>query len=102
MEPNVKEMPEGQRRRIQEEAGLTIQRRPAPPPNNNRNRTMQENGNTNQRHHRDSRARDTLERLTEPPSFTEVAKHELKRAAVWIPMLLTTGIGLLALKKRFF
>lgn len=49
------------------------------------------------------RAIDRLEAtLREPPTFKEVAKHELQRAAVWAPMLLATGVALLWTQKKFF
>lgn len=48
-----------------------------------------------------SRAAQALERMTEPPTFKEVATHELKRAAVWMPMLISAGVGLLWVNKRF-
>ncbi len=98
MHTPIRELPEEDRRRHQAELGLVIiTRRPAPPPTENR-RKMEERtqGRGNQ-----SRAAQALERMTEPPTFKEVATHELKRAAVWMPMLISAGVGLLWVNKRF-
>lgn len=99
MQTPIRELPEEARRQHQAELGLVIiTRRPAPPPTENRKkmdeRTQSPRGNQ-------SRAAQALERMTEPPTFKEVAAHELKRAAVWMPLLISAGVGLLWVNKRF-
>jgi hypothetical protein len=36
------------------------------------------------------------------PTFREIALHELKRAAVYVPLLLGSGLTLLWARRRFF
>lgn len=47
-----------------------------------------------------SRAEYILERLSEPVTYREIAKKELQRATVWVPMLLASGASLLWLNKK--
>lgn len=97
---HVKHLAEDRRRLLQQEAGLVVIQRK--PPTTERNRNTMDLNQTATPGARPSRAQATLERLTEPPSFTEVAAHELKRAAVWMPMLFSAGATLLWMNKRFF
>lgn len=47
-----------------------------------------------------SRAQQVLEHLTVPPSYKEVALHELKRASVYVPMVFTAVFGALWVNKK--
>lgn len=88
----VRQMPEEERRRHQAEIGLVIVTRREPQPtaekrNMEQSQRQSAHGNT-------SRAQQALERMSEPPTFKEVAMHELKRAAVYVPILFSAGVGL--------
>lgn len=49
-----------------------------------------------------SQAQRALERMAEPPTLKEVARHELQRAAVYVPILFSAGIGLAWTCRRLF
>lgn len=100
----IKALPTKRRRELQEAAGFVIiHRRPEKSEKSERNHDMNTNTTQNDTNTtRPSRAQATLERLTEPPTFKEVAVHELKRAAVWVPMCLSVGIAMLWAERRFF
>lgn len=99
----VREMPEPERRRHQQELGLVVVTRRSDPPQQPEKRTrMDETPRTQSHRAGTSRAQQTLERMTEPPTFKEVAIHELQRAAVYVPMLLSAGVGLIWASKRLF
>lgn len=85
-----------QRRRAQLEAGLLIQEVRVEMDHQVQNRNPQN------RPHRESRAHQTLERLTAPPTFAEVAMHELKKAAVWVPIGMSCAFTLMWANKKFF
>lgn len=103
MMANVRDMPEPERRRHQQDLGLVVVTRRADPPKQTEKRTrMDENTRTQSSRPGISRAQQTLERMTEIPTFKETALHELHRAAVYVPMLLSAGVGLLWVNKRFF
>lgn len=101
MQAQFREMPEADRRRHQQELGLVvITRRPEQPPTEKKKKMHDQ---TQTRGIPGSKAQQALERMTEPPTFKEVAKHELRRAAVYVPILFSTGIGLAwTCKKLFF
>lgn len=99
----VRELPEADRRLRQEDLGLVvITRRSDPPQTEKRTKKVHESQQTNRTTNQTTRAAMALERMTEPPTFKEVAIHELKRAAVWMPMLLSAGVGLVWANKRLF
>lgn len=103
MMANVREMPESERRLHQQELGLVVVTRRSDPPQQPEKRTrMNEDTRTHTPRTGVSRAQQTLERMTEPPTFKEVAIHELRRAAVYMPMLLSAGVGLIWANKRLF
>ncbi len=93
MQAQFREMPEADRRRHQNELGLVIiTRHTEQPPQPEKKKKMHEQTQT--RGIPGSRAQQALDRMTEPPTFQEVARHELKRAAVYVPILFSAGIGL--------
>lgn len=95
----VREMPEAQRRQYQENLGLVIvARRSDPPPPEKKKRNMDQQRSTS--HGNPSKAQQALERMTEPPTFKQVVLHELQRAAVYMPLLISAGAGLLWVNKR--
>lgn len=99
----VREMPEPERRRHQQNLGLVVVTRRSDPPQTEKRKRMDETTTRTQTPRTGmSRAAQTLERMTEAPTFKEVALHELKRASVYVPMLFSAGVGLLWLNKRFF
>lgn len=102
----VREMPEPERRRHQQDLGLVVVTRRTDPPQQPEKRTRMDESTTRTQGSRGSQAQQTLDRLATalemPPTFKEVAMHELKRAAVYVPMLLSAGVGLLWANKRFF
>jgi len=98
----VREMAEPERRRHQQNLGLVIVTRRSDPPLTEKRKRMDETARPQTPRAGMSRAAQTLERMTETPTFKEVALHELQRASVYVPMLFSAGIGLLWLNKRFF
>ena len=106
MQTQFREMPEADRRRHQEELGLVIiTRRPEPPPPEKRKRMHEPQ--TQNRTNSGSQAQTTIDKMaramTEPPTFKAVAMHELQRAAVYVPILFSTGVGLVwTCRKLFF
>lgn len=96
------QIPEEERRRHQAEIGLVIVTRRDHQPQTEKKKKMDQpqrqsaHGNT-------SRAQQALERMSEPPTFKDVAMHELKRAAVYVPILFSAGVGLVwTCKKLIF
>lgn len=102
MQVQARDLPEEERRQHQAELGLVIvTRRPDPPPTEKRRKMDQPR--TQSSHGNPSRAQQALDRMSEMPSFKEIAKHELQRAAVYVPILFSAGIGLAwTCKKLFF
>lgn len=93
MQTSFREMPEADRRRHQNELGLVIiTKRTEQPPQPEKKKKMHEQ--SQMRGTPGSKAQQALERMSEPPTFKEVATHELRRAAVYVPILFSTGIGL--------
>jgi hypothetical protein len=103
---SVKALAEEPRRVLQQEAGFTVVKRRPAPANESKKRNMEQSTQTHQQRNRGSQAQQSIDKLNEvlgePPTFGQVAVHELKRAAVWVPMLFTTGAALLLVNKRFF
>ncbi len=94
---SIKTLPVEERRNRQQQVGLVTQ---VP---QRREPTMNNNQETQPHHARNaSRAQRTLENMSKPLTFAEVAQEELKRAAVIVPMLLSTGVTLLWINKKFF
>jgi hypothetical protein len=87
------QMPEEERRRHQAEIGLVIVTRRDPQPPTEKKKKMEQSQRQSV-HGNTSRAQQALEHLSEPLTFKEVAMHELKRAAVYVPILFSAGVGL--------
>lgn len=98
MRPDVRHMPEDVRRAHQAAIGLSFQTQQV---------TQEKSTNTmdqaqTTKSSAASRAERVLEHLSQNPSFKEVAMHELKRAAVYVPLIATTAVGVLWMNKRLF
>lgn len=103
MQTSVREMPELERRRHQEELGLVIVTRRTEPPQPEKRKRMDETTRTQAtRGTGVSRAQQTIERMLDMPTYKEVAMHELQRATVYVPLLFSAGVGLLYLSRRVF
>lgn len=95
MQTSISEMPEADRRRHQQDIGLVIvSRRPEPQTQQTEKRKRMHEPQHQTRGVPGSKAQAALERMTENPTFKEVARHELQRAAVYVPILFSAGIGL--------
>lgn len=85
------------RRARQQALGLFIQSEvPHTQPTENRDDVMQ----TAENSENTTRAKMVVDHLSAPPSFKEVAAHELKKAAIWAPILLTTLASAIWMNKR--
>lgn len=102
----VANMPTDMRRMRQQELGLVIQE--APPQsqeatNMHRNTTTRTSINSTTSLDPAVAAVESMARSLEmTPTFKEIVVHELKRAAVYMPLLLSAGFSLLWARKRFF
>lgn len=99
MKTPIHGQPEHVRRARQRDIGLDIQQ----PQPEKRNDTMQEPTTQQQqsrRQHQSSRAFQSLEHLTMPPTYRGVVMQELKRASVYAPILFTTIVGALWVNKK--
>jgi hypothetical protein len=96
---NTRTLDEATRRQRQEAIGLFIQPEMTLATHTKQDDIMQENSVSNISNK--SRAAKTLEHLSQPPTFREVAIHEAKKAAFWVPVLATTLLGTLWVNKRF-
>ncbi len=106
MSASYREMPEAERRRHQTELGLVIvSRRAEPQTQPEKKKRMDQTHDQTQRGN-GTQAHQTLDKisraLNEPPTFKDVATHELKRAAVYVPILFSAGVGLAWTCKRLF
>ncbi len=96
-----------ERRNRQEDLGLfvTATRRQEPPQPEKRNRmseaATQQNLPKNRQPPARSMAQQTLEHMLTEPSFKSVAMHELKRAAVYVPVIVALTAGMVWAQKRF-
>lgn len=97
--PSLNQLSTDARRELQRTIGLVIETQPQP--TETRRQSMDTTTNV-QPSRRPSRAQQVVDHLSEPPTFKEVAVHELKRAVVWTPLILTTGVALLWANRRFF
>ncbi len=100
MKDTVHHLDEPARRRRQTAIGLVIQAQTNNTTPHEQNDTMQENTTTHTS--KPSRAEQALRHLTTTPTFKEVAIYELKKAAVWAPIMATTLVGAFWVNKRFF
>lgn len=98
----VREMLEPERRRHQQSLGLVVVTRRSDPPPTEKRKRMDETVRPQNPRAGSSRAQQALEHLMETPTFKDVAIHEIQRAAVYMPLLITAGFGLLWANKRFF
>lgn len=96
---NTHTLDEATRRQRQEAIGLFTQPEMTLTTHTQKADTMQENSTPSISNK--SRAAKTLEHLSQPPTFREVAIYEMKKAAVWAPLLATTLLGTLWVNKRF-
>ena len=99
---HIKNLSEERRRSLQQGVGLTVVKT-----KQERNRRMDTNQTpaaTNRA--TPSRAQQTLEhlasRLDAPPTFKDVALHELKRAAVWVPIIVSCAVSVAWGQRRYF
>jgi len=92
---NIHEMSVADRRAIQQEAGLGFQ--PRLEVVVNESNTTGENARSNER----TEARKVLHRLSQDESFKGIVLHELKRAAVVVPIFVTAALGVLWANKRW-
>lgn len=99
MKQPVQHLDEATRRRRQANIGLVIQPQTSNPTTYEKNDIMQEN--TAKNTSRPNRAEEVLRHLATAPTFKEVAIYELKKAAVWAPIMATTLVGALWVNKRF-
>ncbi len=96
-----------ERRNRQEDLGLFViaTRRQEPPQPEKRNRmsevAQQQTPTKNRPPQARSMAQQTLEQMLAEPSFKSVATHELKRAAVYVPIVVALTAGMLWAQKRF-
>jgi hypothetical protein len=106
---SIANMPTAERRRHQHEIGLVLQEA-LPQPRHEEVPTMQTNTTprTPAKHGAPTTdpaiaAVENIARSLEmTPTFKEIALHELKRAAVYVPLLLGSGLTLLWARRRFF
>lgn len=63
--------------------------------------TKAENGNHETRDSERTQARRVLHRLAQEESFWGIALHELKRAAVTVPIFATAALGVLWVNKKW-
>lgn len=84
------------RRARQEDLGLFLFTEPVTQPEKKDDIMQETTTNTG----KPSRAETVLRHLQTPPTFKEVAVHELKKAAIWAPILLSTLAGAIWMNKR--
>ena len=103
---SFRDMPEADRRRHQNELGLVIVTRRTDPSTQPEKKKRMDQTQSQTRGNHGSPAQQAVDRIaraiSEPPTFKDVAQHELKRAAVYVPLLFSAGIGLAWTCKRFF
>jgi hypothetical protein len=97
---NLENLPEAERREKQQEAGLEFLPRLEMVVSESVNNKA-ENSNRNAQESERNRARQVLHRLSREESFWGIAMHELKRAAVTVPIFATAALGVLWVNKRF-
>lgn len=97
--PSLNQLSTEDRRQLQRTIGLVVETKPQP--TETRRHSMDTQPNT-QTARKPSRAQQVVDHLSAPPTFKELATHELKRAVVWTPILLTTGVAILWANRRFF
>jgi hypothetical protein len=97
---NPMNLSEAERREKQQEAGLEfLPRLELVVSESVNNKT--DNGNRRAQETERNQARQVLHRLSRDESFWGIALHELKRAAVTVPIFATAALGVLWVNKRF-
>lgn len=103
---SLKDLPRGQRRELQNQVGLVpMEAHPDTHPKRRRKgrRHMNnENGTQTNRTDTKDRARRSLEEFFQTPSVWELAKQSAVKAAVYAPVALSVGTGLLYIARRVF
>lgn len=106
---HIMNMPADERRRHQQAVGLSLQEA-LPQPRHEEVPVMQANTTTRTPGKHGTPTTDPAVAAVEniarslemTPTFKEIALHELKRAAVYVPLLLGSGLTLLWARRRFF
>jgi len=103
---SLKDLPRGQRRELQNQVGLVpLETHPDNPYKRRRKgrRHMNDNNGTQtNRTDTKDRARRSLEEFFQTPSAWEMAKQTAVKAAVYAPVLLGVGTGLIYIARRAF
>lgn len=102
---SLKDLPRQKRRELQNQVGL-VPLEPSPDTHPKRRkkgrRHMQDNGTQAQRIENKDRARRSLEEFFQTPSAWELAKQSAVKAAVYAPVAIGVGTGLLFIARRMF